>query len=67
MAIEITSSAFTHGSSIPAQHSCNSDDVSRSSRGAGFPKAPRRIAVIMDDPDAPRRHLGTLGCLWHIP
>jgi len=53
VAMEITSSAFTHGSSIPAQISCDSDDVSPKLSWSGIPEGTKTIAVIMDDPDAP--------------
>lgn len=53
VAIEITSSAFTHGNSIPAQYSCDSDDVSPKLSWSGIPEGTKTIAVIMDDPDAP--------------
>lgn len=53
MAIEITSSAFTQGNSIPAQYSCDSDDVSPKLSWSGIPEGTKTNAVIMDDPDAP--------------
>ena len=53
MTMEITSSAFTQGSSIPAQYSCDSDDISPKLSWSGVPEGTQSIAVIMDDPDAP--------------
>lgn len=53
MAIEIKSSAFTHSNSIPAQHLCDSDDVSPKLSWSGIPEGTKTNAVIMDDPDAP--------------
>ena len=53
MTMEITSSAFTQGNSIPAQYSCDSDDVSPKLSWSGVPEGTRSIALIMDDPDAP--------------
>ncbi len=55
MTMEITSSAFTQGSSIPAQYSCDGDDNSPKLSWSGVPEGTQSIAVIMDDPDAPGR------------
>ena len=51
--IEITISAFTQGNSIPAQWSCDSDDVSPKLSWSGIPEGTKPIAVIMDNPDTP--------------
>ena len=53
LTMEISSSAFTQGSSIPAQYSCDSDNISPKLSWSGVPEGTQSIAVIMDDPDAP--------------
>jgi len=67
VAMEITSSAFTHGSSIPAQISCDSDDVSPKLSWSGIPEGTKTNRGHHGRSGCPWRHLGTLGCLWHIP
>jgi hypothetical protein len=51
--IEITSSAFTHGSSMPVQFSCDGDNVSPRLSWSDIPEGTKELAIIADDPDAP--------------
>jgi hypothetical protein len=53
MAIEITSSAFAEGRMIPAEHTCDSQDVSPPLLWTGVPEGTKAVALICDDPDAP--------------
>ena len=43
VAIEITSSAFTHGNSIPALYSCDSDEVSPELSWSWIPESTKTI------------------------
>lgn len=52
--IQLTSAAFTHGSVIPAVHTCDGEDVSPPLAWTGGPVERRSVALICDDPDAPR-------------
>lgn len=53
MALEIKSSAFEEGSSIPAKYTCKGEDVSPPLSFSGVPKEAKSLALICDDPDAP--------------
>lgn len=53
MPLSIASPAFTHGSAIPARHTCQGDDLSPPLAFAGVPAGTRSLALIVDDPDAP--------------
>ena len=53
MALHLTSSAFVHGGPIPAQYTCDGDDVSPPLAWTGVPHAAKSLALIVDDPDAP--------------
>ena len=51
--LTVTSPAFTEGSSIPAEYTCEGDDVSPPLAWSGAPPGTQSIAIIVDDPDAP--------------
>ena len=51
--MEITSTAFADGESIPARYTCDGEDVSPPLRISGTPEGTQSIAIIADDPDAP--------------
>jgi Raf kinase inhibitor-like YbhB/YbcL family protein len=53
MTLKVTSSAFQQGGSIPAQYTCEGDDISPPLAWAGLPNNTKTIAMIVDDPDAP--------------
>lgn len=65
MNMEISSPAFTHNGSIPAQYTCDGDDKSPPLRISGVPRGAKSLALIHDDPDAP---MGTWvhWLLWNI-
>jgi Raf kinase inhibitor-like YbhB/YbcL family protein len=52
----VTSPAFDHEGSIPAEYTCDGDDVSPELDVVGLPLATQSVVVIVSDPDAP---LGT--------
>jgi len=58
MAFTITSPAFGHGDAIGRQFTCDGDDVSPPLTWSGAPAGSLSLALLCDDPDAPR---GT----WH--
>ena len=51
--MRITSSAFSEGSGIPAQFTCEGADRSPPLTWSGVPAGTRALALIVDDPDAP--------------
>ncbi len=52
--ISISTEAFLDGDTIPAEYTCDGDDVSPVLSWHGIPAGTKSIALIMDDPDAPR-------------
>jgi Raf kinase inhibitor-like YbhB/YbcL family protein len=54
MAIQITSSAFAQGQVIPKKYTGEGDDVSPPLAWSGLPEGTKELALICDDPDAPR-------------
>jgi Raf kinase inhibitor-like YbhB/YbcL family protein len=51
--IQITSSAFTEGSGIPVEYTCDGADASPDLNWASVPADTKSLALICDDPDAP--------------
>ncbi len=54
VSLKVTSGAFAEGASIPAQHTCDGRNVSPPISWEGVPASAKTIALIADDPDAPR-------------
>lgn len=52
--LKISSPAFKHNSMIPAKFTCDGDDISPALIIEGVPEATKSLALIVDDPDAPR-------------
>ena len=50
--IELTSAAFSQGSAIPRQYTCDGPDLSPPLRWSGVPAGARSLALVVDDPDA---------------
>lgn len=51
---EIESSAFSDGESIPSRHTCEGEDVSPGLSWSASTTSARSVALLVDDPDAPR-------------
>ena len=51
--MQLTSSAFTEGGSIPAEFTCEGKDISPPLKWSGAPARAKSLALIVDDPDAP--------------
>ncbi len=54
MTLTLTSSAFDAGGPIPPIYTCDGRDISPPLAWSGVPEASRSLALICDDPDAPR-------------
>jgi Raf kinase inhibitor-like YbhB/YbcL family protein len=52
-AFELTSPAYASGQPIPAQYTCDGQDISPPLQWHDAPKDTQSFALIMDDPDAP--------------
>lgn len=52
--MQLTSTAFSEGESIPARYTCDGDDISPPLDLDGLPAGTQTLALVMDDPDAPR-------------
>ncbi len=53
MTVQLTSSAFVEGASIPRQYTCDGVNISPALTWTGTPEETKSIALIVDDPDAP--------------
>lgn len=51
--MEITSSAFEKGASIPKKYTCLGEDVSPPLKISNIPQGTKSLAIMVDDPDAP--------------
>ena len=65
--MRITSSDFEEGNGIPKKFSCEGDDISPALRFEGVPAAAKSLALIVHDPDAPRREGFTHWLLYNMP
>ncbi len=65
-ALRVTSSAFKSNGLIPKKYTCDGSDVNPSLHIEDLPKETESLALIVDDPDAPR---GTWvhWVVWNIP
>jgi Raf kinase inhibitor-like YbhB/YbcL family protein len=52
--IAVSSPAFTEGAAIPQQFTCDGDNRSPPLAWAGVPAGTVEVALVVDDPDAPR-------------
>lgn len=65
--VSITSSAFAEGKSIPDKFSAYGDNVSPPLAWSDIPKKAKSLALIVDDPDAPRPEPFVHWVLFDIP
>jgi Raf kinase inhibitor-like YbhB/YbcL family protein len=54
MALDVRSSAFREGGAIPARYTCDDLDISPPLSWSSVANGTRSLALIVDDPDAPR-------------
>lgn len=53
--MKIASAAFPDGGDIPIKYTCDGDDVSPPIRWGDVPKGAKTVALVCDDPDAPKK------------
>lgn len=63
--INVRSIAFAHGGHIPARFTCEGDNISPALEIGDLPENAKSVALIMEDPDAPRGTF-THWLLWNI-
>jgi Raf kinase inhibitor-like YbhB/YbcL family protein len=54
VAFTVTSSAFSNGSAVPKQFTCDGNDSPPPISVVDLPDETKSFAIVMDDPDAPR-------------
>jgi Raf kinase inhibitor-like YbhB/YbcL family protein len=67
MTIQITSSAFAQGHPIPKKYTGEGADVSPPLVWSGVPDTAKELALICDDPDAPRPEPWVHWVIYKIP
>ena len=53
MSLSLVSPAFENNGSIPAEYTCDGDDISPELKWSGLPEGTKSLVLIVDDPDAP--------------
>ncbi len=65
--IQLTSAAFSHGAFIPRRYTREAEDISPPLAWTGVPAGARELALICDDPDAPRKDPWVHWVAYKIP
>lgn len=66
-AMTLKSTAFDDGGRIPVEHTCDGEDVSPPLEIGGVPGGAETLALIVDDPDAPREEPWVHWLIWNLP
>lgn len=64
--VTVSSSAYANGEPIPSRYTCDGVDASPPLAFADLPAGAKAIALVMDDPDAPRG-TWTHWTFWNLP
>jgi len=67
MTVEITSTAFDEGQPIPQKFTGEGEDVSPLLAWGNLPEGTKELALICDDPDAPREEPWVHWVIYKIP
>jgi Raf kinase inhibitor-like YbhB/YbcL family protein len=65
--MKIQSSAFEHNQSIPARYAADGENISPPLSWADLPPVTKELALIVDDPDAPRPEPFVHWVIYRIP
>jgi len=65
--LALVTSAFRDGGPIPVRYTCDGDNVSPPLAWSGVPPATRSLALLCDDPDAPRARPWVHWVLFDLP
>jgi len=63
MTLQLTSPAYAEGAVIPAQYTCDGENISPPLKWSNVPQGTKSLALIVEDPDAP---VGTFYPLGHL-
>jgi len=66
MPLEVKAAAFSNGGEMPARYTCDGEGLSPALTWSGVPPAARTLALVVDDPDAPRG-VFTHWVIWNVP
>jgi Raf kinase inhibitor-like YbhB/YbcL family protein len=64
--MKITSPAFEDSQMIPSLYTCDEDNINPPLEISDVPEDAKSLALIMDDPDAPKENF-THWLMWNIP
>lgn len=65
--MQLTSPDFEENATIPDRFTCEGEDVSPELNVAGGPEGAETLALVVDDPDAPREEPWVHWLIWDIP
>lgn len=65
--LALASPAFDDGEPIPAKYSCEGENVNPELSVTGVPPEAESLALVVDDPDAPREEPYVHWLLWNAP
>ncbi len=67
MTITLSSSAFAENQPIPRKYTADGDDVHHRCAWSQLPPGTRQLALVVDDPDAPRKEPWVHWLIYNIP
>lgn len=65
--MDVTSPVFEDSAEIPTRFTCEGEDPSPPLRIQGVPDEAETLAIIVDDPDAPRPEPWVHWLIWNLP